>query len=207
MSICFVGSKSVLQTDDYSHPGTFDRTPFFSAANVLTLRQDLIYFFHSNHFGVDVDDDHRIVVLTPIGGLEQDLPTHLPLQAYDPAMDEFLRLHFRFSLSVQLRGGDIRDDYPLGSILAMMDELGVPHAMTENPEECVMAALSDARWQTVLGRAILADAVKHQVTQSFRCNKSVDEDAEDDRYGSQDGISSGGDSEDRESEEESVDSS
>ncbi|KAJ7812481.1 hypothetical protein B0H14DRAFT_3752417 [Mycena olivaceomarginata] len=96
-------------------------------------------------------------------------------------MDEFLRLHFRFSLSVQLRGGDIRDDYPLGSILAMMDELGVPHAMTENPEECVMAALSDARWQTVLGRAILADAVKHQVTQSFHCNKSVDEDAEDDR--------------------------
>jgi hypothetical protein len=174
---------------------------------VLTLRQDLIYFFHSSHFGVDVDDDHRIVVLTPIGGLGQDLPTHLPLQAYDPAMDEFLRLHFRFSLSVQLRGGDIRDDYPLGSILAMMDELGVPHAMTENPEECVMAALSDARWQTVLGRAILADAVKHQVTQSFRCNKSVDEDAEDDRYGSQDGISSGADSEDRESEEESEDSS
>jgi hypothetical protein len=207
MFIRFVGSKSVLQTDDHSHPETFDHTPLFSAANVLTLRQDLIYFFHSNHFGVDVDDDHRIVVLAPIGGLEQDLPTHLPLQSHNPAMEEFLRLHFRFSLSVQLRGGDIHDDYPLGRILAMMDELGVPHAMTENPEECVMVTLSDSRWQTVLGRAILADTVKHQVTQSFRCNKSVDEDAEDDRYGSQGGISSGGESEDKESEEDSEDSS
>ncbi|KAJ7763886.1 hypothetical protein B0H16DRAFT_1801232 [Mycena metata] len=146
--------------------------------------------FHSNHFGVDVDDDHRIVVLAPMDGL-------------DPTMDEFLRLHFRFSLSVQLRGGDIRDEYPLGRILAMMDESGVPHAMTGNPEECVMATLSDVRWQTVLGRAILADTVKHQVTQSF--NESVDEDAEDDRCGFQDGSSSGGGSEDRESEEDSED--
>ncbi|KAJ7258351.1 hypothetical protein B0H12DRAFT_1070184 [Mycena haematopus] len=44
----------------------------------------------------------------------------------------------------------------------------VPHAMTENPEECVMATLSDARWQTVLSRAILADTAKHQVLSGRR---------------------------------------
>ncbi|KAF8188525.1 hypothetical protein K438DRAFT_1972229 [Mycena galopus ATCC 62051] len=48
------------------------------------------------------------------------------------------------------------------AILHAMDELGVDHIFANDPDGIKMAPLNDPRWQSVLGKAILADVVKRR---------------------------------------------
>ncbi|KAJ7352351.1 hypothetical protein DFH08DRAFT_84887 [Mycena albidolilacea] len=147
------------ETDDWGF--NTDPTPFLVSANALTMQSDLVFHFHSNHFTVDPDDDYRILIFYDVVGLQRILPTYLPRHPQqDVAADEFLRLHCRYSLSVMIRGGDISEVYSNWSILAAMDELGVVDSGNGYREEREMAPLSDERWQTELGQAILAHIMR-----------------------------------------------
>ncbi|KAJ7077391.1 hypothetical protein B0H15DRAFT_562104 [Mycena belliarum] len=147
------------ETRDSGQMQDWDKTPFIDRANLLTMRKELVFHLLSNDFTVDVDDDYRILVFRPMD-LQHPLPTHLPLHLHhDAAADHFLRLHCRYSLSVALRGGDIGHHYSDWAVLAAMDELGVDYIGSDNPDR-TMVPLSDERWQTVLGKEILANLLE-----------------------------------------------
>ncbi|KAJ6470142.1 hypothetical protein DFH09DRAFT_1221228 [Mycena vulgaris] len=138
------------------HPLGIDPTPFLVAANAILLRKDLKVHFYNHNFAVDADDNYRVVILRDMGGAQKLLPTHLPRHPnHDPQDATFFRLHFRYSMNFMLLGGDIIEKYPPHIILREMDLLGVGH-----DSEREMAPLSDERWQTDLGKAILADIIR-----------------------------------------------
>ncbi|KAJ7205559.1 hypothetical protein GGX14DRAFT_644875 [Mycena pura] len=150
------------ETDDWGF--NTDSTPFLVSANTLTMQSDLVFHFHSNHFTVDPDDDYRILIFYDIAGLKRILPAHFPRHPQqDVAVDEFLRLHCRYSLSVMIRGGDISEVYSNWSILEAMDELGVVDSGNGCPEEREMVPLNDGRWQTELGQVILAHITRSRL--------------------------------------------
>ncbi|KAJ7469316.1 hypothetical protein B0H11DRAFT_2043940 [Mycena galericulata] len=131
------------ETDEWGDDSIWDKTPFIVDANMLPMHNSLVFYFHSNHFTVDVDDDYRILVLRAMGDAQLLLPTHLPHQ--DAAVNHFLRLHCRYSLCLMLRGGDI-------------EELRVNYTGGEDHEESEMAPLDDERWQTVLYESGCSDS-------------------------------------------------
>ncbi|KAJ7189176.1 hypothetical protein C8R46DRAFT_1056743 [Mycena filopes] len=150
---------ATLNTGD---PDGFDVTPFTVAANVLTLRADLKVHFYNHNFAVDADDDYRIILFRDMGEAQGLLPTHLPRGPNDdPADAEFFRLHLRYTLNFMLLGGDVSEKYPPHVILHMMEELGV-----RGWEDCEMAPLTDERWGTELGQAILADELQARMDRS-----------------------------------------
>ncbi|KAJ7615615.1 hypothetical protein DFH06DRAFT_123414 [Mycena polygramma] len=130
---------------------------FVDAQNVLTMRSDLKYHFHSNRFSVDVDDGYRIVVFRDMGPSRLLLPTHLPRHPKHGALtDAFLRDHLRFSLVVTMLGGDILEDYSQAEILQLSGELiGFGRG-----DERDAVPLTDERWKTPLGQEILANEIR-----------------------------------------------
>ncbi|KAJ7121885.1 hypothetical protein C8R43DRAFT_1239391 [Mycena crocata] len=155
------------ETDDFGSDRGWDAAPFFVAANVLTMHQKLVHYFHSNYFAVDVDGDYQILIFRAMDDLQALLPTHLPPHAaQDAAADTFLRHHCRYSLSVMIRGGDIGDDYSNSSIVSMMDQLGVRYIGGEALEDRTMEPLTDERWHSPLGQAILKRVLEHRVVHS-----------------------------------------
>ncbi|KAJ7151808.1 hypothetical protein C8R43DRAFT_1004427 [Mycena crocata] len=141
-----------------------DLSPFFVGANILTMEKQLAFYLLCNHF--TVDDNYRILVLCSMGDVQALLPTHLPpSDAHDAAADEFLRMHCRYTLNFLLRGGDIASVYPNHKIFAMMDELGVDYLGSDHRNETEMVPLSDERWQTPLGKAILANVLEIRADQ------------------------------------------
>ncbi|KAJ7124441.1 hypothetical protein C8R44DRAFT_783503 [Mycena epipterygia] len=120
---------------------------FVSPPNVLTMHPDLAFHFHSNNFGVDVDDDYRIVVLRDIGNTMSLLPTHLPRHpAHDATADAFLRDHFKFSIATLLLRGDIGETYGPPHINQVMEELGF------DPDDGDLIPLSDEAGRRNSGR-------------------------------------------------------
>ncbi|KAJ7239739.1 hypothetical protein C8J57DRAFT_1372509 [Mycena rebaudengoi] len=150
------------ETEDFGSSRGWDKTPFLVAANDLTMQKRLTLPFLSNHFSVDVDDGYRVLVLHPMGDAKRLLPTHLPRHSRDADTDRFLRFHCRYSLHITLRGGDISEDYSNEAILHAMDELGVDHIFADDPDSIKMVPLDDPRWQSALGKAILADVVQRR---------------------------------------------
>uniref|UniRef100_A0A8H8CK89 Uncharacterized protein n=1 Tax=Psilocybe cubensis TaxID=181762 RepID=A0A8H8CK89_PSICU len=97
-------------------------TELYKSDNAFTLLKDLADAFLDGAFGVDVDDDYRIVVLKNFGPAAQPLigPN---IQAYfhHPSLkaqfkigpkDIFLRAHFVNCLYINFQGGDIVTQYP-----------------------------------------------------------------------------------------------
>ncbi|RDB26399.1 hypothetical protein Hypma_006228 [Hypsizygus marmoreus] len=133
-----------------------DHTSHIVALNVGLMRKDLISAFHDNAFGIDVDDNYRVVVFRDFGPAMASL---LPLgssahfrraQGRQPGPgDAFLREHFRKCLTVHLPRGDISDDYDIDEIQAACDELGL------SERDDAVVPLSDERWHTVLGKELL----------------------------------------------------
>ncbi|KAJ7718821.1 hypothetical protein B0H16DRAFT_1608318 [Mycena metata] len=154
---------------------SFDPTPFIVAANVITLRTDLKVHFYNHNFAVDADDNYRIVVFRDMGDVQSLLPTHLPRRSHDdPADAEFFRLHLRCTLNFMLLDGDISEKYPPHVILNMMEQLGV------RGYDCEMVSLEDKRWQTDLGRAILADELQARADRSIYESQLGDSDSNSD---------------------------
>lgn len=133
---------------------------FVSPPNVLTMHADLKFHFHNNHFGVDVDDGYKIIVLRDIGSRTSVLPARLPRHpAHDATLDAFLRDHFRYSIATMLLGGDIGGTYGPPQINEAMGELG----FDDDGDEYVVP-LSDERWQTELGQEILECLIRRRAT-------------------------------------------
>ncbi|KAJ7934861.1 hypothetical protein B0H13DRAFT_2481304 [Mycena leptocephala] len=174
---------AIRLSDTSIHPMGVDVSPFTVPANALTTRRDLKPHFYNHNFTVDADDDYRIVILRDMGEAQQLLPTHLPLlPQHDPRDATFFRLHLRVSMTFMLLGGDVSEKYPPHVILAEMEALGVP-GMGSDPEGD-MAPLSDARWQTDLGRAILADVMRASTELNrYDSDDSDFEDSESDSNG------------------------
>ncbi|KZS91140.1 hypothetical protein SISNIDRAFT_487830 [Sistotremastrum niveocremeum HHB9708] len=129
-------------------PQDFDMEAFVTSDNAILLRNDLIKPFHENIFGVDVDDNYRIVQFDEYHGLQ--LPSHVPdyqTHQFNACTQIFLRQHFRWCLLVQICGGHILDDYNRGEILQTMNELGM--GFDDDVEEPPM---EDPRWQTEIGK-------------------------------------------------------
>ncbi|KAJ7639920.1 hypothetical protein B0H17DRAFT_1216745 [Mycena rosella] len=156
------------ETDNFCNSQFWENTPFLVFANVITMHTQLRFHFYNNHFTVDVDDDYRILVLRSMGDVQALLPTHLPYHAQQyAAANGFLRHRCRDSLNLMLRGGDIKEVYPNSVILCMMHELGVDYNGNENRHELDVAPLSDARWQTELGQAVMAEMLRGRIAQSL----------------------------------------
>ncbi|KAK7045306.1 hypothetical protein R3P38DRAFT_3434336 [Favolaschia claudopus] len=140
--------------------GDWDPTTFECPANVFTMRGDLAQSFYLNRFGVDVDDQYRIVVFTPEGGLLDLLPSHFTPPSQSPneqSIDYFLRKHFRFCLNVQLCRGDITEDFPQTQIYQTSIELGIDD----------LAPPKDPRWKTEIGKEIRRDLYARQIPESY----------------------------------------
>ncbi|KAJ7189233.1 hypothetical protein C8R46DRAFT_1184379 [Mycena filopes] len=132
-------------------------------------------------FAVDVDDDYRIVVLRDLGADHARLlPTHLshPRNDTADADAEFFRLHLRYSFNFMLLGGDITERYPPYRVLSEMAALGV----APDSEEGDMARLDDPRWQSELGKAILAEELRSRAAMSLYYSGRDEEDARDAEY-------------------------
>ncbi|KAJ7629810.1 hypothetical protein DFH06DRAFT_710292 [Mycena polygramma] len=153
-------------------PEDLDPAPYVVAANALILRRDLKVHFYNHNFAVDVDDGYRIIVLRDMGADQALLPARLLRHPDDDGADaEFFRLHLRYSLNFMLLGGDISETYPTHRILRTMEELGL------RGEDDEMAPLDDKRWDTELGKAILAEEM--QVRTSLSLYYSGLEDSDD----------------------------
>ncbi|KAK0444578.1 uncharacterized protein EV420DRAFT_1648684 [Desarmillaria tabescens] len=149
----------------HSDPLAVFATPaeFETAPNAAFLHKDLVPFFLDNAFSVDVDDNHRVVLFRNIGPAQSLLPSHLTIT--NGPDDYYLREHFRLSLRVNLLDCDIRKQYPNGAIFEMMGELGVDY---DDPEMEAIVPLSDPRWHTVLGQAILEDIIETGAAAKYR---------------------------------------
>ncbi|KAK7045299.1 hypothetical protein R3P38DRAFT_2766805 [Favolaschia claudopus] len=102
----------------------------------------------------------RRSILGPEGGLQDLLPSHFtpPSQPqHEHSMDYFLRRHFRLCLNVQLRQGDIAEDFSEAEIFETSLELGITYYADGllNLED--LAPAEDPRWETELGQEIHRD--------------------------------------------------
>ncbi|RDB17247.1 hypothetical protein Hypma_001762 [Hypsizygus marmoreus] len=131
-----------------------DHSSHIVPANAVLMRKDLIPAFQDNAFGVDVDDNYRIVAfrdfglnasLIPVGSLAPSRQAEHPQPG--PGA-EFLREHFRKCLTVHLPGGDIWDDYSLGEVQATFREVG----LSDSDDE--VEPMDSPKWKTVLGNEI-----------------------------------------------------
>jgi hypothetical protein len=60
-----------------------------------------------------------------------------------------LREHFRWSLRVNLFGGDISEEYDANRVIPVMDQLGMLRG-SDNP----LAPIDDPRWDSVIGKEV-----------------------------------------------------
>ncbi|KAH9478920.1 hypothetical protein JR316_0009383 [Psilocybe cubensis] len=96
-------------------------------SNAITLRKDLIEALNDNAFGVDVEDNYRIVLFYDLGdtgkflqGLERPFFHREDRQGPD---DIFLIAHFLHCVKVHVIGGDVSDEYSLRDIEVWEDRL------------------------------------------------------------------------------------
>ncbi|KZS91137.1 hypothetical protein SISNIDRAFT_487827 [Sistotremastrum niveocremeum HHB9708] len=136
----FFSSYSWTETED-------EIKTFVVPENAILLRPDVAGAFRENAFGIDVDDNYRIVQFIDLPALE--LPSHVPeaQKAHlEPSADKFLRFHFMWCLRVNICGGHVMDDFDRGEVLGMMEELGLTGSGSE------MAPVTDPRWKTEIGK-------------------------------------------------------
>ncbi|KAK0435268.1 hypothetical protein EV421DRAFT_1740323 [Armillaria borealis] len=142
---CFITGTSLQgDTDLWMFPPAFyrmvrvgyKRIPEFfeTASNAAFLHKDLILFFLDNTFSIDVDVSYR------------------------------QRGARRISLKVNIRDGDIREDYPPAAVLDMMADLGV--GSCGGDEALELAPMTDSRWQTVLGQSIWENVLETRMAAS-----------------------------------------
>ncbi|KAF7351308.1 hypothetical protein MSAN_01562300 [Mycena sanguinolenta] len=150
-----------------------DSAPFIVPANAFVLHKDLKVHFYNHNFAVDADEDYRIVVFRDMGDDQALLPTHLPRGSeHDDADAQFFRLHLRYSLNFMVLGGDVSETYPPSRILHLMYELGA------GAQDAEMVSLSDSRWQSELGQAILADELEARASSLSNSDDSSLDDSE-----------------------------
>jgi hypothetical protein len=80
-----------------------------------------------------------------------ELPTHVsPPPTFPKSSRSLLRYHFQRCLRVHFCGGDIKDEYPSGTISSFLEDVGL-----WDPSESSIVPFDDPRWrQTALARAV-----------------------------------------------------
>ncbi|KAF8475406.1 hypothetical protein JB92DRAFT_3134603 [Gautieria morchelliformis] len=135
--------------DPWRSPVTCDYEPFLTASNACMMRSDLLSLFHANAFGIDVDDDFRVVVFRDTGSVT--LPSHVPKSQNSASAgpgDRFLREHFRWCLLVNILGGDITEDYDSNRVVRVMEGLGMCRG------DIPLAPVDDERWDSLIGKEL-----------------------------------------------------
>ncbi|CAL1712327.1 unnamed protein product [Somion occarium] len=135
------------------------------ADNTAAMRKDILQLFRRNVFGVDVDDNRRIVIFYDTGSIQ--LPTHLPTAPPGPG-DEFLRMHLRWCLVAFTTGLDIMNEIDWHDIARLEEELG----LAGEDADCGVVPTDDERWQTPLGREIWEDVVRKGLWETQQSQES-----------------------------------
>ncbi|GBE85915.1 hypothetical protein SCP_0804390 [Sparassis crispa] len=123
-----------------------DITQYLSVTNALTMREDLAKGFEENEFGIDVDDNYRIVSFVPSAPSYLLPHTHLDLSHFSPNVrpnEQYLRRHFIMCLVVNFLGGDISKQYEDIDPDEFWEERGV---FDEDYD------FNEPEWHTELGR-------------------------------------------------------
>ncbi|KAK7002298.1 hypothetical protein R3P38DRAFT_3605217 [Favolaschia claudopus] len=142
------------ETVDFAEMFDWDQTEFVNIDNLLTMHQNLRSHFYKNNF--------------TMGNDQTLLPSHLtPHPQQTTAADHYLRLHCRYTLNLMLLGGDIGEDYPNSDILKAMERLGVNHVGYGEYDPAEMAPFTDPRWETDLGKAIMANVMQQRMVMSL----------------------------------------
>ncbi len=114
-----------------------------------------------------------------MGPAQKLLPSHLQVTANEGLDDWYLREHFRISLKVNIRDGDIREDYLPAVVLDMMADLGV--GSCGGDEALELAPMTDPRWQTVLGQSIWENVLETRMAARYVPSDNSDEENEADQ--------------------------
>ncbi|TDL20937.1 hypothetical protein BD410DRAFT_899216 [Rickenella mellea] len=113
-----------LQNQYQESPESCDMSHLMTLTNVLSMRKDIAHLFQDNAIGVDVDDNHRIVVFDqPKYGYPPLNTTLTVFDGPDRPSDQFLRLHFAQGLAASAFGGDLTDDFKDGEVEGFMETL------------------------------------------------------------------------------------
>uniref|UniRef100_A0A8H7XZJ2 Uncharacterized protein n=1 Tax=Psilocybe cubensis TaxID=181762 RepID=A0A8H7XZJ2_PSICU len=94
-------------------------------SNALTMHRDLVDDFWDNAFGVDVEDNYRLVIFRDLGQagklLEGITTPFYRSQGRSGPDDIFFRIHFIQCLLTHFIGGDIKDQYTKDDIREWRD--------------------------------------------------------------------------------------
>ncbi|CAL1712338.1 unnamed protein product [Somion occarium] len=142
------------------------------ADNTAAMRKDILPSFRRNVFGVDVDDNRRIVTFYDTGSTQ--LPTHLPTSIPGPS-DQYLRMHLRWCLVAFTTDLDIMEEIDWRDIVRLEEELG----LTGEDADCGVVPADDERWQTPLGREIWEDVIRRGLWDTMQKQKTEEEEDEE----------------------------
>ncbi|TFY74164.1 hypothetical protein EWM64_g9847 [Hericium alpestre] len=128
--------------------------PYQNNENAIQLWEALESHWNNNEFAVDVQDNYRIVHFRSLQEEDNVLLQYLP-QTPGPAMDNFLRKHFIWSLRVNLEAGDISedDDYTDNAFTSFCEDMGL--TFIEDNKKKPRASPNHTGWQTDIGREYL----------------------------------------------------
>ncbi|KZT40887.1 hypothetical protein SISSUDRAFT_1059931 [Sistotremastrum suecicum HHB10207 ss-3] len=132
--------------------------------NGILINQNLVTAFQRYDFGIDVDDNYRIVRFTDKEPIE--VPSHVPeaqAQHFDSTSDEFFRRHFEWCLRVHITGGHVQDDFDRGEIYRTMRQLGLDGDGSDDDDP---PPPDDPRWQTEIGQLCFQMYMESQLTDS-----------------------------------------
>ncbi|KAF9563479.1 hypothetical protein CPC08DRAFT_816568 [Agrocybe pediades] len=121
------------QRDYYQSEGYKTYKDVRMLSNCITMRKELVTPFLENAFGIDVDDDFRIIIF---GNVDETTRNLLEDAKYADGLRQacasgredvpkrcFLLAHFRWCLCSHFLGGDIKEEYgDLNKILAVMEQ-------------------------------------------------------------------------------------
>ncbi|KAL6306469.1 hypothetical protein BKA93DRAFT_824007 [Sparassis latifolia] len=125
-----------------------DMTPYLATSNAWTLRTDLAEMFTNNQWGVDVEDNCRVVffgLYDSYAHLLPQIPSNLPLDTESGPIRERLKEHFTRCLASNILGGDIHDKYDGFDLKGYLDDMGYYEDGIDS---------SDPAWQTELGKEV-----------------------------------------------------
>ncbi|KAH7903853.1 hypothetical protein BJ138DRAFT_1119986 [Hygrophoropsis aurantiaca] len=137
--------------------------PFLTVSNGLTFREDIAELFSQNSFGIDVDDNYRIVFFGPHEDYAPLHPrTHLDMSHTDPATrpsDVYLRQHFIRCLKHVMLGGDVYQEYQYVDLTGFLEARGVYDGEVDP---------ADPEWLTPYGKAAWDMLIRHKLRCSIQ---------------------------------------
>ncbi|EIM91668.1 uncharacterized protein STEHIDRAFT_153291 [Stereum hirsutum FP-91666 SS1] len=168
----------------------WDPAPFMTANNSIRMCSDLHEPFEENAFGVDIDDNCRIIVFDPAKIKGITLPSHLPAESLAYVQDElvaddsaaspirlrdFLRHHFVWCLRLHFLGGDISEDYDRQKVQGMINKV----LKFDQAGKSLDDLKSLKAWQSGLGAEVLKHHIAWRTSIAVKNSEEIYIDMED----------------------------